>query len=334
DTPPAGGAGRGAVHRRDRAVPPGAAGALLPHGRLGARRRGPGAGDLPAGVARVRRVRGSGVDPDVAPPDRHQRLPHGPRAAADPGAALGSGGTLRRAPTGTRDTGRGRLARTAAGHVDRPVRRGPDCRRPGRGGGRPRVAAARAHRRPAAPARPPARDPRPARRARVLRGRDRGVPRHHHRGGQERAAAGSRPAGGAGPGVRRPARPDGPAGASPARRLHHGVRALRRPPAGTGAARRRHAGGHAVPRLAGGPGEVPPRARRVRAGHAGRLADAPDDGQRSAGGGGVPPGRRGRAPRGRGCRPGRHRHRRLPRRQVPRPRAGHGLRLPGRHRPL
>ncbi len=130
--------------------------------------------------------------------------------------------------------------------LDRPARR-----RSGRGGGRPRVAAAGAHRKPAAPARPPTRDPHPARGAGVLRGRDRGDPRHHHGGGQERSAARPRPAGRTGAGARGTARTDRPAGACAARRLHRGLRALRRRPAGTGAARRRHAGGDAVPRLAG-----------------------------------------------------------------------------------
>src|ERR1700689_1792151 len=43
-------AGRG-VRRPDRAVPARTAGALLPDARLGGRRRGRGAGDLPAGLA-------------------------------------------------------------------------------------------------------------------------------------------------------------------------------------------------------------------------------------------------------------------------------------------
>ena len=65
--------------------------------------------------------------------------------------------------------GRGLVARTAAGPLDRASRR-----RSGRDGGRARVAAAGADREPAAPARPSARDPDPARRAGVLRRRDRG----------------------------------------------------------------------------------------------------------------------------------------------------------------
>ena len=60
--PPHPGRGRDAIERRvrrpHRAVPAGAARALLPDARLDPRRRGPRTGDLPAGVARVRTVRG------------------------------------------------------------------------------------------------------------------------------------------------------------------------------------------------------------------------------------------------------------------------------------
>src|SRR5438270_824696 len=51
-----------------RPVPGRAAGTLLPHARLGSRRRGPGAGDDAAGVALFRPVRGPRVAADLAVP--------------------------------------------------------------------------------------------------------------------------------------------------------------------------------------------------------------------------------------------------------------------------
>ena len=59
-----------------RPLPARAAGALLPDARLGARRRGPGAGDLPARLALLPRLRGPVLAAHLALPDRHQRLPH------------------------------------------------------------------------------------------------------------------------------------------------------------------------------------------------------------------------------------------------------------------
>src|SRR5262249_6613470 len=50
--------GTGRVRPRHRAVPAGAAGALLPDARLAGRGRGSGPGDLPAGLAVARRLRG------------------------------------------------------------------------------------------------------------------------------------------------------------------------------------------------------------------------------------------------------------------------------------
>ena len=125
-------------------------------------------------------------------------------------------------------------------------------------------------------------------------------------------------------GARGAARTDRPAGACAARRLHRGLRALRRPPAGAGAAHGRHAGGDAVPRMAGRPGEVHPPARRVRAGRAGRLADDRHDRQRPARRRRVPP-RSGRTASW--CSPDRHRC--LPRDRVPRSGAGRDVRLFG-----
>ncbi|WP_245713955.1 zinc-binding dehydrogenase [Nocardia vaccinii] len=115
---------------------------------------------------------------------------------------------------------------------------------------------------------------------------------------------------------------------------YRGVRALRRGPARTGAARRRHPGGDAVRRLAVGPGDVYPHTRCVRAGHARRLADDRDHRQWTAGRRRVPPGRGRYAASRRSRGAGTHRHRRLPRDQVPRSGAGHNVRLPGRARAL
>ena len=73
----------------DRPVPAGAAGALLPDARLGARRRGPAAGDAPARLAAYDQYDPSRVGAaHLAVPDRHQRLPDRARAAQPPAAAL------------------------------------------------------------------------------------------------------------------------------------------------------------------------------------------------------------------------------------------------------
>src|SRR5438105_13751348 len=78
-------------HRSGRPVPGGAARSLLPDAGLGRRRRGPGAGDVPAGVAGLWRVRGPFVGADLAVPDRDQRMPDRDRAARPPAAAVGAG---------------------------------------------------------------------------------------------------------------------------------------------------------------------------------------------------------------------------------------------------
>ena len=73
--------------RRPRgAARPPAAGALLPHARLAARRRGRGAGDAAAGVAGPGRVRGPGLRPRVASPHRHERRARHGGPPAAPGA--------------------------------------------------------------------------------------------------------------------------------------------------------------------------------------------------------------------------------------------------------
>src|SRR6185503_15127268 len=93
----AGGGEPGPVRRRDRTVPPGVVGALLSPGRFGARRRGPGAGNVFSGLAFLRRLRGPRVDSVLALRDRHQRLSDRGAAAPDPGAALGPDRSVRRA---------------------------------------------------------------------------------------------------------------------------------------------------------------------------------------------------------------------------------------------
>src|SRR5215469_14976983 len=63
------------IRRGYRAVPAGTARALLPHARLDPRRGGPGPGDVPAGLAVLRRVRGTVLGPYLAVPDSHQPVP-------------------------------------------------------------------------------------------------------------------------------------------------------------------------------------------------------------------------------------------------------------------
>src|SRR6185437_5220466 len=78
----------GGVRAQHRAVPAGAAGALLPDARLAGRGRRPRPGDLPAGLAVARRVRGPLVAAGVAVPDRDQYLPDRAGTAGPPRAAL------------------------------------------------------------------------------------------------------------------------------------------------------------------------------------------------------------------------------------------------------
>src|SRR6476659_1426689 len=80
--------GPGRVRPQHRAVPAGAAGTLLPDARLAGRGRGPGPGDLPAGLAVTRRVRGPLIATGVAVPDRDQYLPDRAGTAGPPRAAL------------------------------------------------------------------------------------------------------------------------------------------------------------------------------------------------------------------------------------------------------
>ena len=86
----------------DRAAPPGAPGALLPDARIAAGRRGRPAGHAAGRLAGPRRVRGTGLDPHLALPDRHQPVPQ-------------------RAPLGQPATGRGRGTIPRSSRPSRPA---------------------------------------------------------------------------------------------------------------------------------------------------------------------------------------------------------------------
>ncbi len=73
---------RGRLRAAGRAAPPRAARALLPHARIGARRRGRAAGDAAARLARPGGVRGAQLAALVALPHRDERLPQHDRAPA------------------------------------------------------------------------------------------------------------------------------------------------------------------------------------------------------------------------------------------------------------
>src|SRR5947208_2326954 len=77
DRPDHQGAGRGRrrVPRADRAAPSRAQGALLPDARILPGRRGRPPGHAAGRLARPRRVRGAGLDPHMALPDRRQPVP-------------------------------------------------------------------------------------------------------------------------------------------------------------------------------------------------------------------------------------------------------------------
>src|SRR6201999_3853734 len=118
---------------------------LLPAARLGPRRRGPGAGDLSAGLAWLRPVRGPVLGAPVAVHHRHPDLPERAADPSPPAAAVRPGGPGGRPPGGrARPRPFGTLAGTGPG---RAARTGPRGRRdqPGRG-------AAGLHRRAAVPA--------------------------------------------------------------------------------------------------------------------------------------------------------------------------------------
>src|SRR4051812_31241683 len=125
-------------------LPAGAARPLLSDARLGLRRRGPGAGDICAGVALVRPVRGPGVDAYLAASDRDERLPERPRVA-QPATVADRFGRAQLGPGRRAD----RAARGAVARADAGL---PAQRRPGLGRDRPGEHSARGGRGHAVPA--------------------------------------------------------------------------------------------------------------------------------------------------------------------------------------
>ena len=127
-----------------RTVPFGVAGVLLPDARLGPRRRGPGPGHVPEGVAGAGSVRrDSQLAAHLALPDRDERLPDRVGGSRPPAAAVGAGGRV--GPARAARPGRERrVAPALAGLV---AGRG----RSGRGRDRPQQPALGVRRRPAAP---------------------------------------------------------------------------------------------------------------------------------------------------------------------------------------
>ena len=178
---------RGRLSRRCAALPAGAAGALLPHDRIAARRRGSGPGNLPAGVEVLRRVPGQIVGAHVAVPDRHQHLPDRAGRAQAPAAADRAGRPGVRSERRHRRASRDRLAGAAAG--------GAAGASVGSVGDRriPRVGAAGVHRRAAASVPAAARRPGAARGVAVEGRRGGRGHRRVHRRGEQPAAAGPRP---------------------------------------------------------------------------------------------------------------------------------------------
>src|SRR6516225_12312812 len=78
-----------------RTVPDGAAGVLLPDARLGSRRRGPGTGHVPEGVAGAGAVRRNAqLTAHLALPDRDERLPDRLGGPRPPAPAIGAGGRV------------------------------------------------------------------------------------------------------------------------------------------------------------------------------------------------------------------------------------------------
>ena len=111
----------------DRALPPGAPGALLPDARVAPGCRGRPAGHAARRLAEPGRVRRARVDPDVAVPDRHEPVPE--RASLSQ-QTPGQGVERARCRTTRADPPRrGRLARALPRHP--PRRRGRRTARPG-----------------------------------------------------------------------------------------------------------------------------------------------------------------------------------------------------------
>jgi hypothetical protein len=138
--------------------------ALLPDPRLAARRRGHGAGDAPGRLAQPRDVRGARVRALLALPDRDQPLPQ--RAARPIAPSQGGAGHGR--PARAHTSHRAHVARA----LPRRAARQHGRRRPGAGGALRVQGVDRAlvHRRPPAPAAPPARGAGARRRARLPHG--------------------------------------------------------------------------------------------------------------------------------------------------------------------
>ena len=182
-------AGVGRLPAGRRPVPPRADRALLSDDRIGLRRRGHGPGDLPARLAGVRRLRGPLLGAHLALPHRHERVPD------QPGEQVASAAPHRARPA--RRTGDGRARRGDRGAVARAGARRDGRRRQRRPRPRrrqPRLDPARLRGGAAAPATPPARRARAARRAALVGQGDRDRARHDRRRGEQRAPARARPA--------------------------------------------------------------------------------------------------------------------------------------------
>ena len=95
-------AGPRGVHRAGCAVSGRADSALLPHARFGARRRGPGAGDISARMAWVLELRGAGCAAHLAVPHRDDGVPARAGEPRPSGAARRAGRGFNRPGHGSR----------------------------------------------------------------------------------------------------------------------------------------------------------------------------------------------------------------------------------------
>ena len=264
--------GPGPVHCRDRAVPPRAVGALLPHGRLSARRRGSRAGNVSAGVALVRRIPGrasirtwlytiaTNVCLTALQPRQIRVLPSGLTGRTTD--TIAHRGTSR--PARSRGWNRCRTAGSPRPPTIRPPRSFA------RESLRLALIASLQHL--------------PARQRAILilcevlvfsaaeTADILGTTTAAVKSGLQR---GPRSLGRTSACARRTTRTGRPTGAGAARWLHRSLRTRRRQPAGACAAHRCHAGSDALPRLAGRPNQLHQHARRSRAGHARRRRMIP-----------------------------------------------------------